>query len=120
MQQSAGNPARRQFQRASVRATAFVHRGGTFQRAQIVDYSRGGLQLRGTFGLIKQDRIQVELISGVRVSAEVAWSLGSHTGIVFPEPLPPTHPAIVELARRASKSLSELSLSIAQRSHRSP
>jgi hypothetical protein len=104
MQQSAPAPVRRQFERCFVKAHAFVHRGAHFQRAQIVDYSQGGLQLEGTFGLIKQDPIQVELISGVRISAKVAWSLGAHTGIVFPEPLPPTHPAISELARRARKS----------------
>jgi hypothetical protein len=104
MQQSASAQARRQFDRAPVKANAFVHRGASFQRAQIVDYSQGGLQLEGTFGLVKQDPIQVELISGVRVTAKVAWSLGSHTGIVFPEPLPPSHPAMIELARRARKS----------------
>jgi hypothetical protein len=118
MQQSAGAPANRQFERSPVKTTAFIHRGGNFQRAQIVDYSPGGLQLRGTFGLIKQDHIQVELMSGLRITAKVAWSLGSHTGVVFPEPLPPTHPAILELACRASKSLSEHSLSMTQGSRR--
>lgn len=118
MQQSAPAPVRRQFERTPVKANVFVHQGARFQRAQIVDYSHGGLQLEGTFGLIKQDPIQVELISGVRISAKVAWSLGAHTGIVFPEALPATHPAIVELARRARKSLGEQSLSTTQRSRR--
>ena len=104
MQQSAAAPTHRQFQRTPLRANAFVHRGARFQRAQIVDYSQGGLQLEGTFGFIKQDPIQIEFISGVRITGKVAWSLGAHTGIVFPEPLPSTHPAIVELARRARKS----------------
>jgi hypothetical protein len=112
MQQSAPTPVPRQFERIPVKANAFAHRGQRFQRAQIVDYSRGGLQLEGTFGLIKQDAIQVELISGVRISGKVAWSLGSHTGIVFSEPLPATHPAVLELARRAAKTLERHSLSI--------
>ena len=112
MQQSSGPDVRRQFLRNPVRAHAFVHARGRFQRAQVIDYSHGGLQLEGTFGLTKQDAIQVELITGVRIAGKVAWSLGSHTGIVFPELLPPTHPAIVELARRARKSLAEQSLSI--------
>ena len=107
MQQTATAPIHRRFERTPLRANAFVHRGARFQRARIVDYSQGGLQLEGTFGLIRQDPIQIELISGVRVSGKVAWSLGAHTGIVFPEPLPPTHPAIVELARRARKSPAE-------------
>jgi hypothetical protein len=114
MQQFSPAPVRRQHERTPVRANAFVHHGSRFQRAQVVDYSHGGLQLEGTFGLTKQDAIQVELITGVRIAGKVAWSLGSHTGIVFPELLPPTHPAIVELARRARKSLAEQSLSITQ------
>jgi len=118
MQQSASIPTGRRFERCPVKATAFIHRGESFQRAQIVDYSSGGLQLLGTFGLVRQDCIEVELMSGLRISAKVAWSLGSHTGVVFPEPLPPTHPAILELARRASKSLSEQSLSLTQGSRR--
>ena len=119
MQQSASASApRRQFDRAPVKANAFVHRGTSFQRARIVDYSQGGLQLEGTFGLIKQDPIQVELISGVRVQAKVAWSLGSPTGIVFPEPLPSSHPAMVELARRARKASSPQSPTIVQDSDR--
>ena len=106
MQQTAAGPVRRQFERTPVKANVFVHRGARFQRAQIVDYSQGGLQLEGTFGLIRQDPVQVELISGVRLSAKVAWSLGAHTGIVFSEPLPPTHPAIIELAKRANRTMS--------------
>jgi hypothetical protein len=117
MQQSAPTPVRRQFARTPVKANAFVHRGARFQRAKIIDYSHGGLQLEGTFGLIKQDPIQVELISGVRITAKVAWSLGAHTGIVFAEPLSPTHPAIVELSRRARKSRAEQPISISQGSH---
>jgi PilZ domain-containing protein len=118
MQQAAEIPVQRQFERTPLRANAFVHRGARFQRAQIVDYSQGGLQLEGTFGLIRQDPIQIELMSGMRISGKVAWSLGAHTGIVFAEPLPSTHPAIVELTRRARKSLAEQSLPIAQGSRR--
>src|ERR1700674_3816961 len=114
MQQSATAPVRRQFERTPVKANSFVHLGHRFQRAQIVDYSQGGLQLEGTFGLVKQDPIQVELISGVRIFGKVAWSLGAQTGVVFSEPLPATHPAVLELARRARKTLGAQSLSIAQ------
>ena len=119
MQQSTATSVRRQFERTPVKANAFLHRRGHFQRAQIIDYSRGGLQLAGTFGLIKPDPIQVELISGVRISAKVAWSLGALTGIVFSEPLPETHPAILQLARRVRKSLTEQTLSIRQGSRQS-
>jgi hypothetical protein len=65
------------------------------------------LQLEGTFGLIKTDPIQVEFLSGIRVLARVAWSLGAQTGIAFFEPLPADHPALIALLRRASTHLSE-------------
>src|SRR5262249_49906262 len=106
MQPTSQETTRRRFGRTPVKANAFVHCGSRFQRAQIVDYSLGGLQLEGTFGLIKHDPIQVELISGARVLGKVAWSLGALTGVIFHEPLSPSHPAIVELARRARRALS--------------
>ena len=58
----------------------------SLDRARVIDYSAGGLQLEGTFGLIKTDHIQIEFISGARVPARVAWSLGAQTGVVFSEP----------------------------------
>src|SRR5262249_6040597 len=61
--------------------------------------------LEGTFGLIKHDPIQVELITGTRVLGKVEWSLGAHTGMIFHEPLQPSHPAIVELERRTRRAL---------------
>jgi len=106
MQVLSQESARRRFARTPVKANAFVHCGSRFQRAQIVDYSLGGLMLEGTFGLIKHDAIQVELITGTRVLGKVAWSLGAHTGMIFHEPLQPSHPAIVELERRARRALS--------------
>ena len=78
-----------------------VHCRGRFQRAKIADYSQLGLQLEGTFGLIPSDLVQIELISGVRVPGKVEWSLGCQTGIVYSERLEASHPAMVELARKA-------------------
>ena len=106
MQQPASPDVYRQFGRHPVRAYAFVHCRGQFQSAKVIDYSNGGLQLEGTFGLIKTDPIQIEFFSGIRVLGRVAWSLGAQTGIVFFEPLPAGHPALVELLRRASTHLS--------------
>ena len=71
-------------------------------RTLVVDYSAGGLRLDGTFGLLKRDAVQVELITGIRISAKVAWSLGAQTGVVFAEPLSSAHPVLAELARRAA------------------
>ena len=105
MQQSTSPAARRHFDRYLIKANAFVHYRGQFQSAKVIDYSAGGLQLEGTFGLIKTDLIQIELISGIRVPGRVAWSLGAQTGIVFFEPLPTGHPALIELSRRAGAPL---------------
>jgi hypothetical protein len=97
--------ALRRWRGRNVKTSAFIYRGDRFQHAQIVYYSRGGLLLSGTFGLINQDLVEVELISGVRICGRVAWSLGAYTGIAFSEKLEDTHPAILELARRARKLL---------------
>jgi PilZ domain len=103
MQQASVATMRRQHERRPVKANAFVHCGGRFQRAKVVDYSQGGLQLEGTFGLMRRDTIQIELLSGTRVPGRVAWSLGAYTGIAFTEILPSTHPAMVELTRKTSE-----------------
>jgi hypothetical protein len=85
MQQSAPTPVRRQFERSSVKAHAFIHRGPHFQHAQIVDYySQGGLQPEGTFGLIRQDPIQVEPISGIRAHAKLPGHWERTRGLFFP------------------------------------
>jgi hypothetical protein len=100
MQQSTSPDMHRQFGRRLAKAHVFVHCRGRFQSAKVVDYSQGGLQLEGTFGLSKRDTVEVELISGTRVPAQVAWSLGAHTGVAFGGALPTNHPAMTELARR--------------------
>jgi hypothetical protein len=104
MEPTSAETVRRRFARTPVKANAFVNHGSRFQRAQIVDYSLGGLQLDGTFGLIARDNVQIELMCGARVRGTVAWSLGGRTGVVFPEPLPETHPAVTTLARRAGRA----------------
>jgi len=101
MSQEPTTSCRRTIERTSARAQVLVHCRGRFQRAKIADYSQAGLQLEGTFGLIPSDLVLIELISGVRVPGKVEWSLGGQTGIVFSERLETSHPAMVELARKA-------------------
>jgi hypothetical protein len=91
----------RQFERHLVKAYAFVHCRGRFQHASLIDYSVGGLRVTGTFGLITTDAVEIEFMSGHRVSARVAWSHGALIGIAFSIPLPATHPDLLELSRRA-------------------
>ena len=103
----------RKHERNPVKANAFVHCRGQFQRAKVIDFSAHGLQLEGTFALMRHDPVQIEFISGIRIHGKVAWSLGSHVGVVFFQPLPGSHPAVIELARKAAKMLRQLSLPIA-------
>jgi len=84
---------RRQDERHSVRLTALAHCHGRFQTVRIVDFSSGGLQLQGGFGVGPGDDVVVELLSGHRLAAKAAWSLGSRIGIRFLQPLSVDHPA---------------------------
>jgi hypothetical protein len=98
------SPQRRVFERTQVRANALIHGGGHFQHVCILDFSRGGLLLDGTFGLIEKDAIDIELLSGLRITARVVWSLGRRTGVAFAEPLAEEHPLLAELSRRAARA----------------
>ena len=102
MSQQPTTSCRRRSERTWARVQVLVHCRGRFQRAKIADYSQVGLQLEGTFGLIPGDLVLIELISGVRVPGKVEWSLGGQTGIAFSERLEVSHPAMVELARKAT------------------
>jgi hypothetical protein len=90
---------RRRHERRSAAITALVHSHGRFQTVSIVDFSSGGLQLQGAFGLAVGDRITVELLSGHRLPGKVVWSLGSRIGAQFVPALSPDHPGIVALQR---------------------
>ena len=52
MLRSIFSDAQRQSDRYATKANAFVHCHGLFQNAKVIDYSAGGLQLAGTFGLL--------------------------------------------------------------------
>ena len=82
-----------------MKVNTIIHCRGHVQYAKIVDYSKSGLQLEGTLGLIKRDPLEVELISGTRIPGQVAWSLGYQTGIAFSEPLATSHSAFIEVSQ---------------------
>jgi hypothetical protein len=88
---------RRRDERHSTRVAALVHCYGRYQTVRIVDFSIGGLQLQGCFGIGVGDDITVELLSGHRLAAKVAWSMGSRLGVRFLEPLLAEHPALTVL-----------------------
>ena len=90
---------RRRHERRSAAITALVHSHGRFQTVSILDFSTGGLQLQGAFGVAAGDQIQIELLSGHRLPAKVVWSLGSRIGAAFTPVLSTDSPAIVALQR---------------------
>ena len=95
---------RRQHERRSAAITALVHSHGRFQTVSILDISTGGLQLQGAFGVAGGDQIEVELLSGHRLTAKVVWSLGSRIGAEFAPPLAADHPGLVALQRSVGGS----------------
>jgi PilZ domain len=90
---------RRRHERRSAAITALVHSHGRFQTVSILDFSTGGLQLQGAFGVATGDQIEIELLSGHRLSAKVVWSLGSRIGAQFTPVLSLDHPGLVALQR---------------------
>jgi len=90
---------RRQHERRSAAITGLVHCHGRYQTVSILDISMGGLQLQGAFGVTKGDRIEVELLTGHRLTAKVMWSLGSRIGAEFSPPIAADHPGFVALQR---------------------
>src|SRR6185503_3495493 len=64
---------RRREERKPLRIAALIHCHGRFQTVLIDDFSAGGLQLRGCFGVGGRDEIAVELLSGHRLPARVVW-----------------------------------------------
>lgn len=94
---------RRRDERHPTRVTVLVHCHGRFQTVRIVDFSLGGLQLQGCFGAGVGDEIAVEFLSGQRIAAKVAWSVGSRLGVRFLQPLSESHPAVAVLEDSASR-----------------
>jgi PilZ domain-containing protein len=96
---------RRRDDRFPTRVTALLHCHGRFQTVRIMDFSLGGLQLQGCFGAGVGDDIVVELLSGERIAAKVAWSMGSRLGVRFLQPLSAEHPALAVLRHAADRAL---------------
>jgi hypothetical protein len=95
---------RRRDLRHPIRATALAYCHGRFQTVRIVDYSAGGLQLQGCFGVAVGDEMTVELLSGHRLAGKVAWSMGSRLGVRFLQPLGTDHPALAILEQAARRA----------------
>jgi hypothetical protein len=92
-----GGALRRQHERRAVAIKALVQCHGRYQTVSILDFSAGGLQLQGAFGVAAGDQIRIELLSGHKLSAKVAWSLGSRVGAAFTPALAPDSPAFLAL-----------------------
>jgi PilZ domain len=100
----AGQPVRRGDERRAVRITALVYCHGRFQTARIVDFSLGGLQLDGCFGVAVTDHVAVELLSGQRLEGKAAWAVAGRVGVQFNHPLTPDDPVVALLSRAAART----------------
>jgi hypothetical protein len=94
---------RRRDDRLAIRLTALAHCHGRFHTVRIVDFSLGGLQRQGGFGVGPGDEVVVELLSGHRLAATAAWSLGSRVGVRLLQPLSAEHPALAVLQQAARR-----------------
>ena len=92
---------RRQHERRSAAIKALVQCHGRYQTVSIVDFSAGGMQLQGAFGVTTGDQIVIELLSGHKLNAKVAWSLGSRIGAQFAQALQADSPALLSLQSAA-------------------
>ena len=91
--------ARRRDERRATRVTALAHCHGRFQTVRVVDFSLGGMQLDGCFGVAVADRLAVELLSGQRLEGKVAWAVAGRIGLRFRQPLAPDDPVVALLSR---------------------
>jgi PilZ domain len=97
---------RRRHERIATRVRALLHCHGRFQTVRIVDFSLGGLQLEGCFGIGAGDDIVVELLSGHQLTGKCMWSVGSRVGVRFLEALSADHPALTVL-RQGTRRIPE-------------
>ena len=90
----------RRDERRAARIRVLLHCHGRFQTARIVDFSLGGLQLDGCFGLAVTDHVAVELLSGQRLEGKVVWAVAGRIGVKFNHPLAPDDPVVARLLSR--------------------
>lgn len=82
----------RQNSRSHVQIRAHLHLGETCQATTITDLSLDGAGLDGAIGVAPGDAIELELISGRRLSGHIIWRLMGCCGVQFAEPLHPDDP----------------------------
>ena len=87
---------------ARIRVLLYCH--GRFQTARIVDFSLGGLQLDGCFGVAVTDHVAVELLSGQRLEGKAVWAVAGRVGVKFNHPLTPDDPVVALLSRAATRT----------------
>jgi PilZ domain-containing protein len=95
---------RRREERRATGIAVLVHCHGRFQTARVVDFSLGGLQLDGCFGVAVADQVAVELLSGQRLQGKVAWAVAGRVGVQFREPLAADDAIVALLSQVASRT----------------
>jgi hypothetical protein len=107
MAQNQGSPERpsrgpRQ-PRRSVRIKAILHAHGTRRRVEIIDYSQHGVRVERASGIELEERVTVELPSGLRVPMMVLWVEASSAGLRFLGPIAHGHTVMRSLDEAARR-----------------
>ena len=87
----------------SVRIKAMLHAHGTCRRVEVINYSHHGLGLERASGIELQERVTVELPSGLRLPMMVLWVKGGRAGLRFLGPIEPGHLVMRSLDEAARK-----------------
>lgn len=78
--------------RIQVRIPAYLHGAGECQSTMITDLSVDGAGLDGAIAIFPGDNVEIELITGRRISGHVIWWLMGSCGIQFAAPLKNSDP----------------------------
>jgi hypothetical protein len=107
MAQNQGSPERHargpRRPRRPVRIKATLHAHGTRRRVEITDYSQHGVRLERASGIEPQERVTVELPSGLRVPMMVLWVGASSAGLRFLGPITHGHTVMRSLDEAARR-----------------
>jgi PilZ domain-containing protein len=89
--------------RQPVRMKATLHAYSGSHRVEIIDYSPHGLGLERVSGIQPQERLTVELPSGLRLPMMVLWLEDGRAGLRFLGPIAPGH-TVMRLLEEAARS----------------
>jgi hypothetical protein len=92
--QKAADQERRLYDRVETSVDALLYIHGRTQRIVIHNISRGGMKLKGAFGLMIGDVVTIELVNRRTFGGTVVWAIAPYTGITFDSALAEDDPLL--------------------------